>query len=73
MRMCDLKGVARPPQFSGKKADWGEFRFKMESLAALMQLQVGMKIAVGAAEAELEALPSDWQAGTALLCNLLVQ
>ena len=22
MRMCDLKGVARPPQFSGKDTDW---------------------------------------------------
>lgn len=29
-RLVDLRGVARPPTFSGFTKDWSEFRFRME-------------------------------------------
>ena len=73
MRMCDLKGVARPPQFSGKDLDWEEFRFRLESLAALLQLQEPMRRAAQASETDLVSLSDAWIPGAALLFNLLVQ
>eukprot|EP00972_Heterocapsa_arctica_P098372 14517586-Heterocapsa_arctica.AAC.1 len=30
-KLVDLRGVARPPSFSGVESDWAEFRFRLES------------------------------------------
>ena len=32
-RLVDLRGIARPPTFSGMPEDWGEFRFRFEAVA----------------------------------------
>ena len=65
--------MARPPQFSGKDSDWEEFRFRLESLAALLQLQEPMRRAAQASEIDLVSLADAWIPGAALLLNLLVQ
>ncbi|CAE8693048.1 unnamed protein product, partial [Polarella glacialis] len=36
IRVCDFKGLARPPTFSGRDQDWPEFRYRFESLATLL-------------------------------------
>ena len=35
-KLVDLRGVAKPPVFSGKESDWADFRFRLESIAALL-------------------------------------
>ena len=35
-RLVDLRGIARPPTFSGKDEEWPEFRFRMEAIASLL-------------------------------------
>ena len=37
-KLVDLRGVAKPPVFTGRVEDWSEFRFKMENIAALLSL-----------------------------------
>eukprot|EP00972_Heterocapsa_arctica_P081453 12006660-Heterocapsa_arctica.AAC.1 len=37
-KLVDLRGVARPPSFSGNATDWTEFKFRLESVAALLEL-----------------------------------
>ena len=37
-KLVDLRGVAKPPMFTGRVEDWSEFRFKMENIAALLSL-----------------------------------
>eukprot|EP00972_Heterocapsa_arctica_P065110 9612619-Heterocapsa_arctica.AAC.1 len=37
-KLVDLRGVARPPSFSGNATDWTEFKFRFESVAALLEL-----------------------------------
>eukprot|EP00972_Heterocapsa_arctica_P007833 1141302-Heterocapsa_arctica.AAC.1 len=38
VKLVDLKGVARPPPFSGKAVDWADFRFKFAAVADLLGL-----------------------------------
>ncbi|CAE8609876.1 unnamed protein product [Polarella glacialis] len=42
-RMVDLKGVAKPPVFTGREADWSAWRFRFESAMALLDLDGVMK------------------------------
>jgi hypothetical protein len=44
-RMVDLKGVAKPPAFTGREADWSAWRFRFESAMALLDLDGVMKAA----------------------------
>ena len=37
-KLVDLRGVAKPPMFTGRVEDWSDFRFKMENIAALLSL-----------------------------------
>ncbi len=39
VRLLDLKGVARPPSFSGRQEEWAEWRFKF--LSAMYLLGIG--------------------------------
>eukprot|EP00972_Heterocapsa_arctica_P067932 10029270-Heterocapsa_arctica.AAC.1 len=37
-RLLDLKGVARPPLFSGAANAWGDWKFKILAIAELVDL-----------------------------------
>ena len=41
----DLKGVARPPPFSGRQEDWAEWRFKFLSAMDLLAIGRYMRLA----------------------------
>ena len=69
-RLVDLRGVARPPTFSGFTKDWSEFRFRMESVTSLLGLEVLM---AKAATTKIEDLTPREQVGSRFLYNLLVQ
>ena len=71
----DLKGVAKPPQFSGSADHWSEFRYKLESVAGLLNLDGLMDAAVRADDMELAQARQDpdIRAKGALLYNMLVQ
>ena len=45
VRLLDLKGVARPPPFSGKQEDWAEWRFKFLSAMDLLAIGRYMRLA----------------------------
>ena len=74
-RLVDMRGVARPPTFNGASEAWGEFRFRLESLAGLLSLDVGMKKArtCSLEELALEVDDEDEATRSRLLYNLLVQ
>ena len=52
-KLVDLRGVAKPPVFSGKESDWADFRFRLESIAALLGCDKAMEMA-----AEMKEEPS---------------
>ena len=35
-RLVDIRGVAKPPIFSGREADWADFKFRLEAIAELL-------------------------------------
>ena len=35
-KLVDLRGVCKPPVFSGREAEWPEWRFRFEGLALLL-------------------------------------
>ena len=45
-RMVDLKGVAKPPHFSGAVESWSDFRFKFEGVCSLLGLEDSMNQAL---------------------------
>ena len=53
-RLVDLRGVAKPPTFSGKEADWPEFKFRLESVAALLGCDEAMERVARGGDTELE-------------------
>ena len=53
-KLVDLRGVARPPLFTGAVGDWNEFRFRMENVASLLGLEDFME---KAARGEGEEVP----------------
>ena len=70
MKLVDLKGVIKPPVFTGLMEEWGEFRFRLENAAALLDLETPMaRAARGALPPRLE--PAD-MARSKFLYNLLV-
>jgi hypothetical protein len=52
-RMVDLKGLQRPPTFSGKSEDWTEFKFRFEGIAALLVLDGVLSGCLRVSEEEL--------------------
>eukprot|EP00972_Heterocapsa_arctica_P021888 3221419-Heterocapsa_arctica.AAC.1 len=42
-----MRGIAQPPPFSGDDAMWQDWRFRFQSIAALLDLRDVMKIAAG--------------------------
>ena len=67
-KLVDLRGVARPPLFTGAVEDWSEFRFRMENVASLLGLEDFMEKAV---RGEGEEEPGD-ATRSKFLYNLLV-
>ena len=68
-KLVDLRGVAKPPMFTGRVEDWSDFRFKMENITALLSLDdLLQREASGSACLE----PGDEPKGK-FLYNLLVQ
>ena len=53
-RLVDLRVVAKPPTFSGKEADWPEFQFRLESVAALLGCDEAMERVARGGDTELE-------------------
>ena len=43
MRLVDMKGVAKPQEFSGRQQDWSEWRFRFAAIAELMGLNTHME------------------------------
>eukprot|EP00972_Heterocapsa_arctica_P041415 6108098-Heterocapsa_arctica.AAC.1 len=73
-RLVDLRGVARPPSFSGRDTEWAEFKFSMESIATLLGCDGIMAEAIRDAEdADMDLLTEDDAARSRFLYNLLVQ
>ena len=42
-RLVDLKGVAKPPPFSGDDADWFEWKFRFTSVIGLLRVAKEVK------------------------------
>jgi hypothetical protein len=70
MKPVDLKSLAKPPQFTGKDEDFVEWRFKMESLNGLLQLEEAME-AAAQTESMSEAVADRWKPSSKLVYNLL--
>ena len=73
MRLVDLKGVARPPPFSGEDADWYEWKFRFLSVMGLLRIADEMKYC-GAMQVPVDFAqlnPASKQKST-LLYNLLI-
>ena len=43
MRLVDMKGVAKPQEFSGRQQDWSEWRFRFVAIAELMGINTNME------------------------------
>ena len=67
-KLVDLRGVARPPLFTGAVEDWSEFRFRAENVATLFGVEEFMD---KAARGEGEEMPGD-ATRSKFLCSLLV-
>ena len=74
-RLVDLRGVARPPNFSGSCEAWSEFKFRMESMSGLLSLDAGMAncLTCTVEQLELARLSAEEATRSRLLYNLLVQ
>ena len=65
-KLIDLRGVGRPPTFSGKEEDWADFKFRMESAGSLLGLECVM-------EGPEKPLSPEETIKAKFLYNLLVQ
>ena len=73
-KLVDLRGVAKPPVFSGKETEWADFRFRLESIAALLGCDRLMKISADMKEEPLHAMMLQKEVDTPhFLYNLFVQ
>ena len=73
-KLVDLRGVAKPPVFSGKETEWADFRFRLESIAALLGCDRLMKISADMKEEPLHAMMLQKEVDTShFLYNLFVQ
>ena len=70
-RLVDLRGIARPPTFSGMPEDWGEFRFRFEAVAGLLNLDTMLQ-RIAAQQQNAFLTPSE-RAQSKLTYNMLVQ
>ncbi len=67
-RLVDLRGVARPPTFSGRTEDWSEFRFRFDSIGSLLGLEPLLE---KAARTQNEMLDDNEETSSHFLYNLL--
>eukprot|EP00972_Heterocapsa_arctica_P084593 12460766-Heterocapsa_arctica.AAC.1 len=59
-RLVELWGVARPPTFTGKDAEWPEFRFRMEAIASLLGCeQIFVDALKGNDDADMDLMDDD--------------
>ena len=70
-RLVDLRGIAQPPTFSGMPEDWGEFRFRFEAVAGLLNLDTMLQ-RIAAQQQNAFLTPSE-RAQSKLTYNMLVQ
>ena len=71
-RLVNLKDLAKPPSFSGKESEWKEWRFRFESVAALLGLEVLMHGALEISLEEVDALDLREQSRSKVLYSVLV-
>ena len=73
-KLVDLKGVARPPDFSGNDSDYYEWKFRFSSVMGLLGILPAMQYCADLPyQIKSEALSAEGRAKSSLLFNLLVQ
>ena len=72
-KLVDLKGVAKPPPFSGDDADWFEWKFRFTSVMGLLRVADEMKFCAAMHEpVPFARLGPQAKQKSALLYNLLI-
>ena len=72
-KLVDLKGVAKPPPFSGDDADWFEWKFRFTSVMGLLRVAEEMKFCAAMHEpVPFARLGPQAKQKSALLYNLLI-
>ncbi|CAE8611618.1 unnamed protein product [Polarella glacialis] len=73
-RMVDMRGVAKPPNFTGLETDWAEWKFRMEAILSLLGLDDLAEAAVReGVDADARLLSDADELRSKMLYNLLVQ
>ena len=72
-KVIDLRNIAKLPSFSGTMADWQDYRFRLESLASLVQLRRLMDTAITADTAALEDMEINNVEQSQVLYSILIQ
>ncbi|CAE8641691.1 unnamed protein product, partial [Polarella glacialis] len=73
-KMLDLRGLARPPTFTGLDPEWPEFRYRLESLATMLGIDELMAAAAGGLDPlDFDLLTPDERSRSKFLHALLVQ
>ena len=72
-KFLDLRGLTKPPTFSGHEVAWGDFKFRLLCVCSLLQLDGLMEAACRCDhEPRLEEMSQDLQVRARLLYNVLV-
>ena len=45
VKLVDLRGIAQPPSFNGEEKAWADWRFRFQTVAALLSLHEVMQVA----------------------------
>jgi hypothetical protein len=73
-RMVDMRGVAKPPNFTGLETDWAEWKFRMEAILSLLGLDDLAEAAVReGVDADARLMTDADELRSKILYNLLVQ
>ncbi|CAE8615096.1 unnamed protein product [Polarella glacialis] len=73
-RMVDMRGVAKPPNFTGLETDWAEWKFRMEAILSLLGLDDLAEAAVReGVDADARLMTDADELRSKVLYNLLVQ
>ena len=73
-RLVDMRGVAKPPNFTGLESDWAEWKFRMEAILSLLGLDDLADEAVrDTVNADARLMTDADEMRSKMLYNLLVQ
>jgi hypothetical protein len=74
--LVDLKGVARPSPFTGRDADWSEWKYRFMAVMHLMNAELAENMIWATSQPDpisYDALSELGKSKTALLYNVLLQ